>query len=51
MENKTVKLRGGQIAIILDTILENGDTIYLSLELNSKYIIFIKPRDIIEIVE
>jgi len=52
MKNKIVQLRNGQtICRILDTIIYNGDTLYLVIDFETKGIITIKPKDISDIVE
>jgi len=52
MKNKIVQLRDGTTTCrILDTIIKDGNTLYLVIDFESKYLSTIKPIDIFDIVE
>lgn len=50
MKNKLVKLKGGFICRILDTVIQNGNSLYLVLNITNKSIIMINPKDILYLV-
>lgn len=52
MKNKIVQLRDGKTTCrILDSIVHNGNTMYVVIDFNSKSITTIHPKDIWDIVE
>jgi len=51
MINKLIKVRGGIICRIIDTIIQNGNTLYLVVNITNNSITTINPKDIMYFVK
>ena len=51
MINKIVVLRGKIKCRIIDVFLEEGYTKYMAIEINSERLLFVSPREVIDVID
>jgi len=51
MKNKIILLRGKMRCRILDTIIENGYTLYFVVDIKTENLTLVHPRDILDIMD